>query len=320
MGRRELRASVVAASLVIALGWPLFVRGDENAGLRYEGPATLKVRMGVEVAASDGPCSNLVVTFPLPMSWPEQRVTVLDREQSPATLRVTTRTLNDGVEQVEFRVARLAAGQSAHVIYTLEIERQQILPPPDPSAFVLPKRVDAKLRRYLGESPFIETSHPKVKSAANEIPLRKGQTAWQQVETVYDWTRNRVKSSGTKPLKGALEALESGRGDCEEITSLFVAMCRLKGIPARSVWIEGHAYPEFFLEDGDGNGHWIPCESLGARNFGGMTRYELILQKGDNFHMSQKRGPQRYVTPTLSGSIGPQGGQPVLREIRQHVE
>ena len=96
-------------------------------------------------------------------------------------------------------------------------------------------------------------------------------------------------------------------------------MCRLKGIPARSVWIEGHAYPEFFLEDRAGKGHWIPCESLGTRNFGGISRYALIMQKGDNFRWSQKRGPQRYVMPTLSCSLGPRSDKPVLREIRQDL-
>jgi hypothetical protein len=290
-----------------------------NNGLRYVQPMKLKVRMGVEVTAAHGPCNQLVVTFPLPMDWPEQRVAMVDRAVSPPTMRVVTRTLNDGVQQVEFTIPRLAAGESAHVIYTLEIERFQITAPPRPEELVFARRIGARLRPYLAESPFIETSHPKIKAAASELRLDAEQSAWHQVQTIYDWTRGHVQWDGTKPLKGALEALTSGNGDCEEITSLFVAMCRVKGVPARSVWVDGHAYPEFYLEDAAGNGLWIPSESLGARLFGSMNRYQLLLQKGDNFRMAQKSGPQRYVTPTLSGTVARGAGQPVLREIRENL-
>jgi transglutaminase-like putative cysteine protease len=140
------------------------------------------------------------------------------------------------------------------------------------------------------------------------------------VESIYDWTWEQVHSDGTKPLKGALAALTTGTGDCEERTSLFVAMCRLKKIPARSVWIEKHTYPEFYLQDDLGNGHWIPCESLGERKFGGVGHYAPILQKGDSFRMSQQEQPQRYVAPTVSGMLSPGDGQPVIREIREKLD
>jgi transglutaminase-like putative cysteine protease len=288
----------------------------ESVAMRYANPVVLRVRIGLEMTAKDGACNNLVATFPLPMSWPEQVVEVLSEDVSPTVQRVTKRTLNEGVQQVEFRVPRLVTGQSAHVIYTLRVERFHILPPENPRLLRFAENPGRDLRPYLGESPFIEINHAKVKAAANEIQLDPSQPAWHQVETIYDWTRARISHhDGTKPLKGALQGLETGSGDCEEITSLFVAMCRLKGIPARSVWVDHHTYPEFYLEDPAGQGVWIPCESLGARQFGGMNSYRLLLQKGDNFSMAQKRGPQRYVTPTITGTVGRDGGQPVMREI-----
>ncbi|MCL4204828.1 MAG: transglutaminase-like domain-containing protein [Pirellulaceae bacterium] len=290
--------------------------GRESVVLRYANPVVSQVRIGLEMTAKDGACNNLVATFPLPMAWPEQIVELVSEDVSPTVQRVTKRTLNDGVQQVEFRVPRLVAGQSAHVIYTLRVERLQIMPPENPQLLRFAGNPGRELRPYLGESPFIEINHAKVKAASNEIEIDPSLPAWRQVETIYDWTRARVDHhDGTKPLKGALQALETGSGDCEEITSLFVAMCRLKGIPARSVWVDHHTYPEFYLESPNGEGLWIPCESLGARLFGGMNSYRLLLQKGDNFSMSQKRGPQRYVTPTISGTVGPDGGQPVMREV-----
>ena len=290
---------------------------DTSNELRPVNPRRFRVRMGVEVVATNGLSKNVVGTFPLPRSWPEQQVKIIEREVEPPSLRVSVRTIDNGVDQVEFRANRLNSGRMARVVYTLEITKHQILPMPNPERLQFANKPNLELKRYLGESPFIEIRNKKVRDAADSLELVSGQTAWQQIETIYDWTRRRVKASGTRPLKGALYALTAGHGDCEERTSLFVAMCRLKGIPARSVWVDQHTYPEFYLADSAGRGHWIPCESLGQRNFGGISTYQIIFQKGDRFLMKQKRGPQRYVTPTVSGLVGPGGAQPTLREIRE---
>ena len=93
---------------------------------------------------------------------------------------------------------------------------------------------------------------------------------------------------------------EDGFGDCEELTSLFVAMCRVAGIPARSVWVPGHCYPEFYLEDEQGEGHWYPCQAAGTRIFGAMPEARPVLQKGDNFRIPGSRQPQRYVQETVT--------------------
>ena len=73
-----------------------------------------------------------------------------------------------------------------------------------------------------------------------------------------------------RQIEGARQALDDGFGDCEELTSLFVAMCRAVGIPARCVWVPGHCYPEFYLEDKEGKGHWFPCQAAGSPAFGGI--------------------------------------------------
>ncbi len=295
-------------------------REAREKGVTYGDPNTVHIRLGLEATAQGGPCKNLLCTFPIPMDWPEQTVTIVEQDISPQIRGTNTRLLKGTAKQFEFRIPRLPAGATARAVLTFKIERRHIQPPPNPDLFVFGRELDIKLRAYLKESPWIEVRHPTVIAAAKNIELDDSQTAWQQVETIYDWTRDKVDSDGTKPLKGALAALVSGTGDCEEISSLFVAMCRLKKIPARCVWIDRHTYPEFYLEDDNGAGHWIPCESLGDRNFGGVEHVAPILQKGDNFRMSQKEGPQRYVAPTCSCMLSAGSGQPVIREIREKVD
>ena len=99
---------------------------------------------------------------------------------------------------------------------------------------------------------------------------------------------------------GAIAAMKDGTGDCEDMTSLFIAFCRAEDIPARTVWVPGHCYPEFYLEDDKGEGHWFPCQAAGARQFGGITEDRPILQKGDNFKPLQGKGErQRYMAEFL---------------------
>jgi hypothetical protein len=147
--------------------------------------------------------------------------------------------------------------------------------------------------KFTGPSPYIESRHPQIRSLAKEIVAER-QDAWERVEAMYDWVRANVKYQEGE-LKGALAAMRDGNGDCEELTSLFIALCRANKIPARTVWIPGHCYPEFYLEDTAGNGHWIPCQAAGSRAFGSMPEFRPILQKGDSFRVPEKKDQQRYV-------------------------
>ena len=154
------------------------------------------------------------------------------------------------------------------------------------------------LRPYLGVSPSIETTHVEIKRLAGEI-AQEATTDWDKVKAIYDWVRANVRYEFDAELKGALTALRAGHGDCEELTSLFIALCRANGIPARSVWIPGHCYPEFYLQTPDGRGRWFPCQAAGAEEFGSMHEARPILQKGDNFRVPGEAAAKRYVAETF---------------------
>jgi hypothetical protein len=63
------------------------------------------------------------------------------------------------------------------------------------------------------------------------------------------------------------------------------------------VFVYGHCYAEFYLEDNAGQGHWFPCQPAGVRSFGAIDDVNPILQKGDNFKNPENpKERQRYVT------------------------
>ncbi|NDC54384.1 MAG: hypothetical protein EBZ74_08855 [Planctomycetia bacterium] len=209
----------------------------------------------------------------------------------------------------------LPAGETARAVVTFALERFAILPPADPSSLAAPERPDRALRVSLGPSPYIETRHPRIVKFAESAG--EGLTGWRKVEALYDAVRERVEYRNGD-LKGAARALADGWGDCEELTCLFIAACRVEGIPARTVWVEGHCYPEFHLVDGAGQGHWFPCQAAGARAFGGMPDQLPILQKGDAFRDPDRPGKSlRYVSEFIRGAAVDGGGSPRVKWLRE---
>lgn len=276
-------------------------------------------RVGVVVNATGGACKNIMATIPVPSDWPEQVVEIAKEDFSREVSRVSYRTLNGGVKQMIVEIPSLGNGGKATALVTFTIRREPIASPADPSALRIPERQAAReVKRYLSPSPYIESRHPKIRQALKEAVADKT-GAWEQVEAIYDYVRKRVTYK-EGDLKGAVDALKDGTGDCEELTSLFIAMCRAHRVPARMVWVPDHCYPEFYLVDEKGDGVWIPCQAAGTRAFGSMPDLRPILQKGDEFKVPEKPGTQRYVAEFLKGTPAKKGGtQPTVQFVREYV-
>ncbi len=285
--------------------------------IRFVNPIIQRWQVGMIVVAP-GACTGIVATVPVPRPWPEQQVKIVDQDVSSHARLLPYRTLNGGVTQMRISIPRLAAGETAKALITLEITKSSIAGPTKTDGLTIPAP-SRELRQYLGSSPSIETSDPKIKRLAEEVVQGKS-AAWEKAEAIYDWVQANIEYKFDIELKGALTALEEGRGDCEELTSLFVALCRANRIPARSVWVPGHCYAEFYLEDESGKGHWYPCQAAGTRAFGEMHETRPILQKGDKFEVPGERKAKRYVAETFrakNAQANPRVqfvGKPVVRK------
>jgi len=275
------------------------VVADDSRGVRLGEQTTSRWRFGVVVKAPGGPVSGIRATLPVPMDWPEQTVKKVSEEKTPNVDAVTYKTLDGGVKQMIVTIPRLAAGGEASALVTLEITKRRIEPPAETSVYQAPPKPGAELKKFLSPSPYIESKDPKIESLAARLTADKPQ-AWDKTAAIFDWVRENVKYEFADEIRPANVALSDGKGDCEELSSLVIALCRASKIPARAVWIPRHTYPEFYLVDDHGQGHWFPCQAAGAeRQFGGMVEERPILQKGDNFTVPGERAPQRYVQQSL---------------------
>jgi hypothetical protein len=294
-----------------------FEAAPTDRGPRVDKTLVQKIKIGVEITAEGGPCRGLRATLPVPTEWPEQQVQILDEDNTANVKKVQYRSLGTGVEQMIVEVPQLRTGEKASAIVTFEISRSSLLPPEDTSVLKIPAKVERELVPYLGSSPYIETRHPKIVALARQAGA--GLDGWAKVEAIYDLTREKVEYKAGE-LKGAARALQDGTGDCEELTSLFIALCRNNRIPARMVWVHEHCYPEFYLVDDKGKGYWFPCQAAGTRSFGGIPEHRPILQKGDNFRDPDRpKEPLRYVSELIKGSAVKGGGKPRVTFVREIV-
>ena len=184
-------------------------------------------------------------------------MTIVETDKSPEVNRISYRNLNDGARQMMISVPRLRSGQTARATVTFEIKRHCIDGPESTDAYRVPSRPSRDLRHYLQPGPLTDAEDRNI-VAAKDKAIAGVDGAWEQVRAIHDFVIDNVRYVERPEIKSAGIALQEKVGDCQELSSLFVAMCRAHGVPARCVWIPRHSYAEFYLEDASGRGHWFP--------------------------------------------------------------
>ena len=139
---------------------------------------------------------------------------------------------------------------------TLEIVQVAELPA-HAALYRLPSR-DTALARWLAPEPLIQSHDPRIAAQARRIIDRERSPA-RVAELLTHWVhgtlRRTIPQAGSVP--SAEKVLETARGDCNEAATLFVALARSTGLPARTVagliYMNGrfyyHAWAQVYLTD-----------------------------------------------------------------------
>jgi hypothetical protein len=124
---------------------------------------------------------------------------------------------------------------------------------------------EAEKRQWIQSQPKQETNLGIVRNMADNIPA--GLHTEGTVDNILDAVKTHMTFDGFKnDDQGVLNAIKTGKGDCNEYTDLFVTLCRAKGIPARarlciipdSIDTPLHAIAEVYID----NKGWVTYDPL----------------------------------------------------------
>lgn len=79
---------------------------------------------------------------------------------------------------------------------------------------------------------YIEADNPAIMQKAKSLASRD---TTKMLKNIYEYVAKWISYKETPFTYGALKAFENRWGDCTEFASLFVALCRANGIPARVI-------------------------------------------------------------------------------------
>lgn len=271
-------------------------------------------------AAANGTCANLIGTAPVPMEFPEQKVRTLE-EEFPKVARVDYREVKEGgAKQLVFKMRELKAGQGVQATALFEVVRYPMLPPTEKEIYLIPKTVPRELKQYLKDGPYIESTTKTVRSLAKDV-AGDIDGAWDKVAAILAYVRENIQYKEVmveKPMRGAMAALKTRDGDCEDMSALFIALCRASDIPARLVRVPGHCWAEFYLVDEEKEGYWFPAQVAGTEELGSLQDTRVILQKGDNFRLPEEPKVEAlYVKELFMGTVKDGGGNPEHQFIQE---
>jgi hypothetical protein len=274
-------------------------------GVGYLEPRSYDLDIGIELEGS-GSAMDVMSTTTAPVAFPEQTIESVRIETSGCEAQL--RELTPGAGQLFLAAEGIESGQVVKAVahYRLKLfkqywgfKREQF-----PEKQELPADVR---RAYLQDSPGIQTKIKAVRELATEL-TRSTKHPWDRARIFADWVPKNI-SPQIGSYTSVSTALQTHRGDCEEMAGVFVALCRAVNIPARLVWIPNHTWSEFYLVDNEKKGHWIPAHTACYPWFGWNGVHELVLQKGDRVQVPERHRQLRLLEDWARWS----GSQPKVR-------
>jgi transglutaminase-like putative cysteine protease len=246
------------------------------------------------------------VWFVLPQDDPVQQVRNLKIE-APYPYRVEKDS--EGNNLLYLETAKPAA-QDLTVLMTFTLTRQELRSGADPSrTHPLSDQERLSMKRYLAPNQYIPID-PTMRELAEQV-MGNETNPVRAARKTYDWIIANVDYYAKDPqrLKGTDEGnatycLTAKTGNCGDMGSLWIALARAKGIPARMVY--GSFFkPEFDGKDVDQDAHsWVEFYAPGL----GWVPMDLAL--GDLYAADYTVNAENRIPIRRATADGTYGSQP----------
>jgi hypothetical protein len=282
------------------------------SSVTQQNPRRYRVEFVATVKNDGFALNELLIYQPRPIAWDGQQDITIEMVSPVPTKQGEDPVFGNGLYYWDIGREMPGIGESLAVEIEFTYTAYEITAKINPNK-IQPYNTDSPLYElYTRPERFIESTDPQIVEIANQVALGEENpylVAQKYYNYVVETAHYRLVGKG---LLGAKALLTNDEGECGDFAALFIALCRAKGIPARSVvgyWaISGveqtHVWAEFYIE---GIG-WIPVDpTIGQQStsdkeyyFGSMDNQRVILHKGFNVPLDPP-APDNYLAPLLQG-------------------
>lgn len=248
---------------------PLFA-AEPTSILKATEQADLEIEMGWSLYRVHGQApERLVVTMPLPVTNTYQSVTpITNLGGNPSLLTVRTYP-ESGEEYLWFRFFRNSLADTRQYVASFSFEITMYGLEADFGAIteLYPYRQSAPTYRLYTkyDGDYIQPKNGRIERLARDIQAEDDVDFARQA---FERVCRSFKLCGEPGLKPLATVFDNNCGNAETLCSVFISMCRNRGIPARHVAgidLSGNnrTFAEFYLEEYG----WIPADvGLGVLN------------------------------------------------------
>lgn len=165
---------------------------------------------------------------------------------------------------------------------------------------------------------FIDPNNSEVESISKQIlsqtdsdnsfHIAKNLFIWLKQETSYE------KHAGFSNVQTCTQTLDSLKGDCDDLSFLYISLLRSACIPARFIRgflikydngmasLEPHAWVELFVGGNVGNNGWIPVECACSSDDMNLQVYQNFgLESADHLRLFTDDGSNNSLNISLTG-------------------
>ena len=259
-----------------------------------ENPKAYRVVYSVTVTNTSCQMDSLEIWIPRPIQWNAQRDVCIE-EVTPAASNVYADSVHgNGICYWLFNNPP-SAGNSITVSQTFTYVGYDMSVNVDPSLVGSYDQTSNLYQIYTASEDKIEAADPDIQSTAEAI-VGSEINPYEKARLIYGWVLDHMVYQSYDGFNGALLSLHNGWGECGDYSTLFCALLRATGVPARPVvgWLaetghSHHVWAEFFLP----NYGWVPVDpswddgNTPWKFFGSVPcSRRLISSKGSNIELA----------------------------------
>ncbi len=275
----------------------------------YQNPQKYRVTYIVTVYNDGFDLTELLVYQPRPREWDAQIDVQVETVSPPPKVEGVDPDYGNRMFYWQ-RDAEPLAGEASSFEIRFIFTAFETITDIDPADVQLYREDNPQFTLFTRSERFLEALDPEIVGIAERVAGDETNPyllARRFYEYVVDTSSYELLDEG---LRGARTLAKTGVGECGDYASLFIALCRAAGIPARPVvgyWAvsgidQTHVWAEFYVEPFG----WIPVDPTVGQSapewreyyFGAMDNERVILNKGFNIQLDPP-GPDNYSAPFL---------------------